>query len=74
MKQGTLQETKSTICFSARLFPPGADENAGSWALILPKSASAKLPSRGTTVVEGMINAIPFRAALEPDGNGKSPA
>lgn len=70
MKQGTLQETKSTICFSARLFPPGADENAGEWALILPKSASAKLPSRGTTVVEGMINAIPFRAALESDGTG----
>ena len=70
MKQGTLQETKSTICFSARLFPPGANENAGSWALILPKGASAKLPSRGMTAVEGMINAIPFRAALEPDGNG----
>jgi hypothetical protein len=70
MKLGTLQETKSTICFRAKLSPLEADENAATSILTLPKSASAKLPSRGTTMVEGMINAFPFRAAFEPDGKG----
>jgi bacteriocin resistance YdeI/OmpD-like protein/uncharacterized protein DUF1905 len=43
----------------------------GSWTLLrLPKSASAKLPSRGLTMVEGTINGFGFQAALEPDGNG----
>jgi hypothetical protein len=42
----------------------------GSWSfLTLPKAASAKLPSRGMTSVEGRINGHPFRATLEPDGN-----
>ncbi|OHB18346.1 MAG: hypothetical protein A2666_02875 [Parcubacteria group bacterium RIFCSPHIGHO2_01_FULL_47_10b] len=38
--------------------------------LMLPKSASAKLPSRGMTMVEGTINGFRFQAALEPDGKG----
>ncbi|HXF48792.1 MAG TPA: YdeI/OmpD-associated family protein [Verrucomicrobiae bacterium] len=43
----------------------------GSWTLLrLPKSASAKLPSRGMTMVEGKLNGFRFQAALEPDGNG----
>ncbi|MGI0080527.1 MAG: YdeI/OmpD-associated family protein [Nitrososphaerales archaeon] len=70
MKLATLQETKSTIRFSAKLFRPKANEKTGSWTLTLPKNASAKLPSRGMTMVEGMINAFPFRAALEPNGKG----
>jgi hypothetical protein len=36
--------------------------------LVLPKDASAKLPTRGQTTVEGSINGHPFRATLEPDG------
>jgi hypothetical protein len=64
------QETKSTIRFSAKLFGPKANEKAESWTLTLPRSASAKLPSRGRTAVEGMINTFPFRAALEPNGKG----
>jgi hypothetical protein len=36
--------------------------------LILPKNASAKLPSRSVTAVEGTINGFPFEAVLEPDG------
>jgi len=70
MKPAKLQETKSTIRFTARLFPPEATEKVGSWTLTLPKNASAKLPSRGRTMVEGAINSFPFRAALEPDGKG----
>ena len=43
----------------------------GSWTLLrLPKSASAKLPSRGMTMVKGTINGFRFQAALEPDGKG----
>jgi hypothetical protein len=44
-------------------------EESDSWTfLILPKNASAKLPSRGMTPVEGTINGVSFQAALEPDG------
>ena len=70
MKLAKLQETKSTIRFSARLFRPKANEKTGSWTLTLPKNASAKLPSRGRTIVEGTINSFPFRSALEPNGKG----
>src|SRR6202030_4799869 len=71
MKLAKLRETKSTICFSGKLFRPQATEKIGSWTLLtLPKNASAKLASRGTTMVEGTINGFPFRAALEPNGKG----
>src|SRR6476659_6641720 len=68
----------SKICFKAKLFRPAMEparpradqrEKANSWTfLILPKNASAKLPSRGVTAIEGTINSIPFQAVLEPDG------
>src|SRR6058998_2384225 len=70
MKMAKLQEIKSTICFSVKLFRPKATEKTGSWTLTLPKNASAKLPSRRRTIVEGTINSFPFRAALEPNGKG----
>jgi hypothetical protein len=72
MKLTKPQETKSTIRFSAKLSPPEATRrNIGSWTILsLPKNASAKLPSRGMTMVEGTINGYPFRAALEPSGKG----
>jgi hypothetical protein len=63
------QPTMSTIRFEAELF------RIGSWTILrLPKSASAQLPSRGMTMVEGTINGsingFPFQAPLEPDGKG----
>ncbi|HKQ86554.1 MAG TPA: YdeI/OmpD-associated family protein [Candidatus Acidoferrales bacterium] len=70
MKRAKAQATKPTIRFSAKLFRAEGNQKPGSWALTLPKNASAKLPSRGTTMVEGTINAFPFRAALEPDSKG----
>jgi hypothetical protein len=43
----------------------------GPWTILrLPKEASAKLPSRGQTMVEGAINGVHFQTALEPDGKG----
>ena len=38
--------------------------------ILLPKDASSQLPSRGMTLVEGTVNAVPFKTALEPDGRG----
>ena len=56
----------SRICFDAVLFR--SNEAGEGILLYLPRDASAKLPSRGMTVVEGTINAVPVRAVLEPDG------
>jgi hypothetical protein len=59
----------ANIRFKAILLRPAESPNKGSWAfLILPRDASAKLPTRGMTTVEGTINDHPFRATLEPDG------
>lgn len=60
--------TASTIRFKAKLLRP-ATAKGGSWTfLILPKNASAKLPTRSMTAVEGTMNGHPFRATLAPDG------
>jgi hypothetical protein len=56
----------STIRFSATLFR--SDGVGVGILLVLPKDASAKLPSRGIAMVKGTINGVPFRAVLEPDG------
>jgi hypothetical protein len=59
----------STIRFKARLLRPAEPPKGSSWSfLVLPKNASAKLPTRGMTAVAGIINGQPFRATLEPDG------
>ncbi len=43
----------------------------GPWTvLMLPKSTSARLPSRGQTLVKGTIDGLPFKTPLEPDGKG----
>ena len=43
----------------------------GDWTILrLPESASAKLPSRGMTLVEGDINGLRSKIVLEPDGKG----
>jgi Bacteriocin-protection, YdeI or OmpD-Associated/Domain of unknown function (DUF1905) len=61
--------TKTLIRFKAKLFRPAEIERADSWTfLVLPKNASAKLPSRGMTAIEGTINGFTFQATLEPDG------
>jgi len=61
--------TKTLIRFKAKLFRRAESEKAGSWTfLVLPKNASAKLPSRSMTAIEGTINGFAFQAALEPDG------
>jgi hypothetical protein len=62
-------KTASKIRFKAKLFRPAESENADSWTfLTLPKNASAKLPCRGMTAIEGTINGVSFQAMLQPDG------
>jgi hypothetical protein len=59
----------SKIRFRAKLLLPAETAKADAWTfLIVPKDASAKLPSRGMTAIEGTINDFSFRAVLEPDG------
>jgi hypothetical protein len=54
------------IRFKAKLLRPKA---GGNWTfVVLPKAASARLPTRSALTVEGSINGRAFRAALEPDG------
>lgn len=55
----------SAITFKTKPF------KIGEWTiLLLPKEASAKLPSRGIAMVKGTINDFRFQTALEPDGRG----
>jgi hypothetical protein len=60
------------ISFETKLF------KINDWTILrLPEDASAKLPSRGMTMVKGVINGVPFKTLLEPDGrygNGKKPS
>ena len=66
-----MNKAVSKIRFTAKLLRPAVSAKAGSWSfLTLPRDASAKLPSRSMTSVEGTLNGVPFRATLEPDGQG----
>jgi hypothetical protein len=59
---------KVTSRFEAKLLRP-VDPRDASWAFVLlPAEASATLPRRGRTTVDGTLNGQPFRATLEPDG------
>lgn len=61
--------TNTSIRFKAKLLRPAEIENGDDWTfLIVPKSASAKFPSRSVTPIEGTINGFPFQATLQPDG------
>jgi hypothetical protein len=64
-----MTKTTSKIRFKAKLLRPAEAAKGSSWTfLVLPGNASAKLPTRGMTTVEGTINGYPFQATLEPDG------
>ncbi|HEU4991274.1 MAG TPA: YdeI/OmpD-associated family protein [Luteimonas sp.] len=59
-----------TIRFDAALQRPASPKGATWTFLVLPKAASAKLPTRAMTSVEGTLGGAPFKATLEPDGQG----
>jgi hypothetical protein len=55
--------------FKAKLLRPAKPESENPWAfIVLPTDASAKLPRRGRTTVEGTLNGHSFQVTLEPDG------
>lgn len=58
------------IRFKARLLRPATPRHAPWRFLLLPPAASAKLPSRGMVSIEGTLDGQPFKATLEPDGQG----
>ena len=65
-----MRMTKPTtkIRFKTPLLRP-ANQKGATWSfLVLPANASAKLPMRSMTTVEGTLNGQPFQATLEPDG------
>jgi hypothetical protein len=64
--------TKSTakIRLKAKLSRPASPKGADWTFLVLPATASAKLPTRSMVTVEGSFAGQPFQATLEPDGQG----
>jgi hypothetical protein len=66
-----MPKTAPKIRFKAKLSRPAESDNGDAWTfLILPKTASAKLPTRSMTPIEGTLNGVPFQATLDPDGQG----
>lgn len=64
-----MKQSDTRSRFKAKLLRPAKSGRDTPWAfVILPERASAKLPRRGRTTVEGSINGHDFRATLEPDG------
>ena len=66
----TMTRPPATIAFEATLRSPASPRGATWCFLVLPKAASAKLPTRAMTSVEGTLGDAPFEATLEPDGAG----
>jgi hypothetical protein len=67
--RATMVDMIPSIRFKARLMRPEISATRGLWAfLVLPASASARLPTRSAITVEGTINGHSFRALLQPDG------
>ena len=60
----------TAVTFEASLRRPASPKNATWLFLLLPKAASAKLPSRGMVTVDGTLAGVAFRATLSPDGEG----
>ncbi len=65
-----MANSTGTIRFEARLSRPASPPNANWSFLVLPGDASAKLPTRAMTTVEGTIGGHGFKATLDPDGEG----
>lgn len=64
-----MPKTSSNVRVEATLLRPASPGEDTSWAfVVLPKYASAVLPRRGRTTVDGTLNGHPFQATLEPDG------
>lgn len=66
-----MARVRPRIRFRTTLLRPGGKDKGAPWAFVLlPRSASEQLPSRGKVSVEGSLNGVNFAATLEPDGRG----
>jgi hypothetical protein len=65
-----MAKSTGSIRFKANLLRPASPKGAAWSFLVLPASASARLPTRSMTSVEGTFEGHPFQATLEPDGRG----
>jgi hypothetical protein len=64
-----MPKVMTPVQFKAKLLRPR--DKGATWSfLVLPQAASAKLPTRAMTSVEGTVGGAPFQATLEPDGQG----
>jgi hypothetical protein len=63
-------KAKPTIRFTAKFAAPTPGAKSDAVILILPPKAAAALGTRGNVMVEGAINAFPFRAAIEVNVKG----
>jgi len=60
----------TAIRCTTRLLRPATPKTATWTFVVLPQAASAKLPSRSMTTVDGTLDGHVFRSTLEPDGAG----
>ena len=65
-----MAKSPAKIAFKAKLSRPATPKGAAWTFLVLPKAASAKLPTRSMVTVDGTLAGQPFQATLEPDGDG----
>lgn len=65
-----MAKANESVKFTAILQRPAQPKNASWRFLVLPKSASARLPARSMVTVDGTLNGTPFVATLLPDGEG----
>ena len=64
-----MTKEKTKYQFREKLLRPKVSGGSGNWAfVVLPPEASAILPRRGRTSINGRINGKYFHALLEPDG------
>ncbi len=62
--------TTPVICFKGALRRPALPQPAAWTFLVLPRMASAKLPSRSMVSVDCTLDGYAFQVTLEPDGEG----
>ncbi|MBN8481488.1 MAG: DUF1905 domain-containing protein [Xanthomonadales bacterium] len=62
--------SSATIHFTAPLQRPAEPKGAAWLFVVLPGPASAKLPTRSMTTVDGTLGGQAFQVTLEPDGAG----
>lgn len=65
-----MAKTIAPFRFEAPLLRPATPKGAAWCFVVLPRAASAKLPSRSMASVDGTLDGHPFQATLEPDGEG----